>query len=458
MLAGDRLYIDVYDNKDPLFYYLLASEALAGPLIQYLAETVLIIGTGYFVAITARRFQPKMSALVFTACWLAAAYIFTGWFWSPGMPGTPGTFLAQTAITAIIFDLPVAAGAALAATLFTNLIFFPPATWFVLVFCLLRSEGKQRVARKLAIVATSGAAVASVIALLLLLRGEWSAYFAMLTRNVQYTQENWQRTGGIVDSGRNHLAATIYFGKAALPVWVLSAVLLVLCAMRSPRGSAYRSACLAGASLFPMLLLESAGVAFLEQHLAPWRLLVFLSLSLVVPQLLTFRRQWLVIPLLALAMLTLLPLTGESKPIQNPLNFATRLRQLGELSPETRLLSTMAGDSPVSYARLGTNNDFHHALGTEHYRLVCPDFQQYDIYSVERLSSIVRCALSADYIIVDLPPDQLRKDDVWLPPYSRIEELNARWRAYRQLVDRATSRGYTCFRQNSDLRLCHKRT
>jgi hypothetical protein len=42
LLAGDRLYIDVYDNKDPLFYYFVAGQLEFGPWAQVASEALLI--------------------------------------------------------------------------------------------------------------------------------------------------------------------------------------------------------------------------------------------------------------------------------------------------------------------------------------------------------------------------------------------------------------------------------
>lgn len=191
ILAGDRLYTDVYDNKDPLFYFLLVGEAWAGPLFQYLGETLPIAGTAFLIAITARRFAAGMTLAQCTGIALAAAYIFTGWFWGPGMPGTPGTFFAMGAIAAALFERPVIAGLALAVTLFTNIIFFPPVAGSVLVFNLLLSVRGLSVTRSLWLTIIAGAAGVAVVVILLIATDTWPGYLAMLARNSTYTQQNW---------------------------------------------------------------------------------------------------------------------------------------------------------------------------------------------------------------------------------------------------------------------------
>src|SRR5262245_12273603 len=47
ILAGDRLYVDVYDNKDPLFYYLVAAQISIGGIGEIAFEIILVaIATG----------------------------------------------------------------------------------------------------------------------------------------------------------------------------------------------------------------------------------------------------------------------------------------------------------------------------------------------------------------------------------------------------------------------------
>ena len=46
LIAGDRLYVDVWDNKDPLFYYALALGRLVSPLADVALEILWVVGRG----------------------------------------------------------------------------------------------------------------------------------------------------------------------------------------------------------------------------------------------------------------------------------------------------------------------------------------------------------------------------------------------------------------------------
>ena len=242
-----------------------------------------------------------------------------------------------------------------------------------------------------------------------------------------------------------------------LPACIACVALLIVSARKEPWSTPARAACLAGAWMFPVLLLESAAIVFFGQHLGPWLLLLVLSLALVVWPLLQLRR-WYVTLALAAVLISAVPWTREQKPVSNPLHFAERMRNLRSLSPETVLLRQMAGDSAATYARLGSNDDWHHALGTEHYRLACAEFHEYQFYSVERLQKILRCATTADFVIIHLLPDRVSAREDWLPPKSRIAELNARWLDFGRAAGRVFSHGYACVDGGPGLRVCRRLT
>ena len=71
MVAGDRLYVDVWDNKDPVFYYLMAAGRLVSPLMDYVLE----VGWLAVVAVATYALARRASGATLPAV-LAAA---TGW-------------------------------------------------------------------------------------------------------------------------------------------------------------------------------------------------------------------------------------------------------------------------------------------------------------------------------------------------------------------------------------------
>jgi len=129
-----------------------------------------------------------------------------------GIPATPATFLAVLAMAAIVFDRPAVAGIALAATLFTDVIYFPIPTWFVAVFCLARFGDWRARLRSLGAVAAAGVVATAAVLALLFVRGELAGYVAMLGKNVRYSQDNWVASTSLAGSVANHLSASFQFG------------------------------------------------------------------------------------------------------------------------------------------------------------------------------------------------------------------------------------------------------
>ena len=66
LLAGDTLYAGVWDNKGPLFYYLVAGERLAGSSGEILAEIFLVALSSYSVFKLVAVFSFRMETILVT--------------------------------------------------------------------------------------------------------------------------------------------------------------------------------------------------------------------------------------------------------------------------------------------------------------------------------------------------------------------------------------------------------
>lgn len=457
MLAGDRLYVDVYDNKDPLFYYLVAGQRLIGPIGQYLFEVAAVFGSSWLTATLAKRFETSLTGLQFAAVSLCAAFILTGWLYRPGIPATPALLFAVLAFAAVFSNRYFLAGFAMALVFFTDILLFPPVVWFVAIYALLHAHLAKQAPWAL-FRAMAGGAIALCGGLVALaLRHELAGYVAVLANNFIYTQDNWARADSVVGSIENHLAASVYFGANTLIVSVVATGALIWVELKTvPDRTVFKAACLSAACLFPLLALESALVVSFPQHLAPWKLLILLALMLAVPELARTLGWRLVAPGLIVAMLLAVPWTREAWPLADPRAFGAHLQALQTMSPEIVLLHRVSGDRPLSYARLGQNEPFDQAFGTAGYRLRCADFAQYPFYSKARLRRILDCATTADAVIIDLPEMKLDPRPGWLPPGARTSELSARWAWFEQEIGVAFSKGYSCVQDGPALRACRR--
>ncbi|MGB3571044.1 MAG: hypothetical protein WBA01_03315, partial [Phormidesmis sp.] len=87
LLSGDRLYTDVYENKDPLFFYAVAVQRLLGPAAEYLFELLLIAVSAvsaYAIACVADRAGISDRVRSGKVLLIAVPLLLTGVFWLPG--------------------------------------------------------------------------------------------------------------------------------------------------------------------------------------------------------------------------------------------------------------------------------------------------------------------------------------------------------------------------------------
>jgi hypothetical protein len=82
LLAGDTLYSGVYDNKEPLFYYMIAGELSLGRWSEVAIEALLIVCSMMCVFLIGRRVaSPWISSAIAFA---ASPVLFTGYAYVPG--------------------------------------------------------------------------------------------------------------------------------------------------------------------------------------------------------------------------------------------------------------------------------------------------------------------------------------------------------------------------------------
>lgn len=125
LLAGDILYKQVFDNKEPFVYYFVAVQREIGPVGPLIAEILwllLAVIAAYFLA---SRLADKRAAMV--TGFIAVPIILTGAFYVPGYTHLPGTSLCLAAYALALRGRLTLAGLATGILLFTKLIMAPVA-------------------------------------------------------------------------------------------------------------------------------------------------------------------------------------------------------------------------------------------------------------------------------------------------------------------------------------------
>jgi hypothetical protein len=224
MLEGDRLYADVVENKDPLFFYTYAAGLWAGGFRgAYLLDALWLGIAGLSFALLLRELRVPSSAAVagffiypfaLTSAWYVAGHTMlaglafapvVAWLW------LRGNFAASGAVFGVVllFKLHVAAVAG------------APLCAFVLVGAPSGARLRPVVRGLLGL----GACLA-LAAVVLAARGELRAYIDVITYNVYYSSALVESLSPI-DRARAHLDVAIDYFKAA-GRWQFPAALLVL--------------------------------------------------------------------------------------------------------------------------------------------------------------------------------------------------------------------------------------
>jgi len=157
LLAGDTLYRGVWDNKGPLFYYLVACERLAGSTGEVLAEIFLAALSCFSVFKLAAAFSGFRNALL--AGFVAAPLILTGVYYFPGYSHLPAIALSFAALALAAAGQPVWSGFALGLVAFTNILVAPVAFCSALALCWGRAQLRWRMALGVALSLSAVAAL-----------------------------------------------------------------------------------------------------------------------------------------------------------------------------------------------------------------------------------------------------------------------------------------------------------
>src|SRR3984957_13255021 len=81
LLAGDRLYSGVFDNKEPLFYYFIAAQRALGWGAEIAAEAILLLLAAAAVYLLALKVTSRWTAIAVSL--LAAPIVLIGGYYTP---------------------------------------------------------------------------------------------------------------------------------------------------------------------------------------------------------------------------------------------------------------------------------------------------------------------------------------------------------------------------------------
>lgn len=435
--AGDHLYSQVWDNKDPLFYYLLALSRWKTPIGGWVFDVARLVFVAYGAYFLAR--QARINVQTAAILGLVAVPIIATAVTDPATASLPGLGFAFLGMALLIKGRVFWAALVIGISLFLKITLFPIVFAAALVVLLI-------IARKgiLQFLAGLVSGVAAITALLLL-RGDFSPYLDSLKLNFQYSR---------VDQQASFMDAVIHHLESALPlsarITIFGIIVLVLVTLwrspsaapfktNSPSSALFYSTCVSTLMVFPVLALTGKWPGH-------GKLLIFpavLALTLATSQLDRLNKRdslvSAVLLLCAAIVLAGIPTFGVYK---TKLEYArANLSALTATPVETQeILST---GLPTTYARVGQGDDGGHAFGLQEWTLACPRFHQYWWESEEILDSSLNCLPKANVILVASSANR--------------DVTTDRWSQYLDAVEVLLKREYTCSPINYD-RICVKKT
>jgi hypothetical protein len=393
LLDGDRLYADVFDNKDPFFFYSYAFALRVGGVRGPFALEILWVLVGTLGLASALRALRVGTLSMVTGAAVYPLALTASWY-VPGATMVPALAIAPVALWLWARGSVAAAGFLVVVSMLfkLNLVLVVAAP----LLALLLLGGTVVPRRRLAAQAVGGAALALVLTGLLLgVRGELRPYLDTIAYNVHYSD------AGVHDGGvRAHLGIVrVYFaasGKWQLPLAALAAVALLVASVAGWRrlGPSFRRVAAAAIAALFAAVVTLATTAIFTVHLQLLAYPAALGCATVV---LALRRVWR--PLAIVAATTCVAFAVRASLGQADLAaLSIRTWTTAPVStPGTALEATRARllreATRVPYAVFGRNTeDGHAAFVARSMDLRCRYFHQYPFYREAQLRETIDCA------------------------------------------------------------------
>lgn len=434
--AGDRLYMDVWDQKDPLFYYVIAAGRLISPYMDIAIELGWLALAGFAGWQLARAAGLGQTWSLIVGASLVP-FVLTGVGYIPGFSHLPGTALALMALALTTTRRYVLAGLLFGLLLFLKLTTAPVALLMVLVF-IWQVNATRSVKR---LVGGTLIAIVGVVSLLAL-RGELVGYVTMLQENFLYSDGSWM--GKVTNPVLKRIELTMTI--VATTTAVMTAGILSLAYASPdindekagrPASRALLSASLVGLAT-ALVVIALTGLRYHHaQVLALPAATTLIAAAALVPQL--RRQQWSgLIAILAIGFV----LSGGTTPqlvVQSVVGAPTRVRDLTPLDETTSAL--LATGQASTYARIGSNDDNSHAMGLAEWRLACPRFHQYAHLPPTVLDDVVDCLTTSQFVVVD---SSVGENHSLMDGYEAVPDFFDNWNAFVRDAEAALSANFTC--------------
>jgi hypothetical protein len=422
LLAGDRLYTDVWDNKDPFFYYLLAATRWIHPLLDTVSDVVWVIAAGVAVFSLSNRLRVELR-LGFMLSFGVAPIVLTGAMYSAGAQNLPATSLSVCALALVAREKFIWGGLLLGVVPFFRLTASPLALLLVVIALI----AYRRIRPWLETLIAAGAVVVGG-SLLLTTRGELHGYLTTLSLNSAYASSG--AGGSRVSQLMEHVG--LILGQSAEVTFAVVLIVALVAWRRLSNGFPTTTPTEVRVLIFQVGVGACAGSLILA-FTGVWThhgQLLYIPALLCLPLIGILLRHILVpVGAVTIAVLVLIALLlgGGTDPrvyLTGMITARQSLQDQSQVAPETAMILSVGNRG--TYARAGQNDDGGHAHGLENWTLACPHFHQYPFFdSEESLSQLVECMTQVDAVIVAPSAREMDGEEVWNRHIVNLENMLA---------------------------------
>jgi hypothetical protein len=386
--AGDTLYVDVWDNKEPFFFLTLGAGRMISPFMDVALELIWIAACAIAMYAVLRAFKVPtlMSSLVGLGL---VPVIITGAVYYAGFSHLPPTALLLLCYAFLVRGRLALAGAVIPLIAVFKIIMVPMAVVLIVVYLLNKKSW-----RDLKPVAIGFVVSGALITALLVIRGEFVGYVKLVMSNIGYSQSS------ISDAYQVPILKHIepVFGSATSTTVAAIIVILALVAVlrRDSARDLWWSTLASLVTAFGIIVLTGLWPHHGQIFYGPAALALVL-LVVGFHEVATPRAGTIILVLATAFILAGAP--SLRTLIDSGLSVRTRLTDLTRISAPAQDLLAIA--SSGTYERLGKNTDDSHAMGLENFQASCYQFVQYTYDLPATLDYIPGCLPSVDYLLVD---------------------------------------------------------
>ena len=376
VIAGDKLYTQVWDNKDPIFYYLNALVLSINPIFDLHLELILFLGISIVLyKINENITKSKLANIAFS--FFVSPLLIINFGYSAGYTHLPGILIIFLILYSLLKNKVLIVAFLLALILFTKILFFPMA--LVMIFLKYKKSYVNffKIFKYFLIFLL-------LFNLLFIIRGDFFGYYKSLYLNYKYASANRELLTGFQD---------IFMFKNLI---VILLILIFISKIKNNKNyiKFYLYQVTLGTLIFGIIILILTGKFNHHiQILTPSIVLAFSIFSLA-----QLKNKFLTYAII-FTLFTVLFWQNNLINFQKNWNYIKWVYANDiNVSPEANLLlkQSQIGD----YARLGQNDDNAHAKNLTKWRLICPRFHQYPFENIHILKGSLDCIKKADYLII----------------------------------------------------------